>query len=279
MKSPASTPCWRPALPARSRTVPRRGEEGALRLHREAQPEEPAPPTRRPVLAEGEREVLRPYRRTRTPGNRVVQTLTITDLGVGFPLAVQVAKIVRHRTQRTTGKHSRETVYVITDLTSREAPQAHREDRPLTVDHREPAPLRPRLHLRSGRLHGPHRTPPRQQGHPPQLRHQHTASRRPRTSRSASARCPTTASADHWTSSNYPDQHSRRIKRPCNSPGGRLTWRHGARALLDSRTWSVARADVILLTALSPPPSALRPPQPVRVRPSVNNPRAGEGIE
>ncbi|WP_319053613.1 hypothetical protein [Streptomyces europaeiscabiei] len=50
-----------------------------------------------------------------------MQTLTIIDLGVGFPLAVQVAKIVRHRTQRTTGKHSRETVYVITDLTSREA--------------------------------------------------------------------------------------------------------------------------------------------------------------
>jgi predicted transposase YbfD/YdcC len=51
----------------------------------------------------------------------VVQTLTIRDLGVDFPHAVQVAKSVRHRTQRKTGRGSRETVYVITNLTSREA--------------------------------------------------------------------------------------------------------------------------------------------------------------
>lgn len=44
-----------------------------------------------------------------------------TDLGASIPNAVQVTKIVRHRTQHKTGKHSRETVYVITDLTSREA--------------------------------------------------------------------------------------------------------------------------------------------------------------
>ncbi|MCX5561939.1 hypothetical protein [Streptomyces sp. NBC_00038] len=70
------------------------------------------------------------YDRTAAHGRletRVVRALSITDLGVGFPHAVQVAKIVRHRTQRKTGKRGRETVYVITDLTSREAsPSASR---------------------------------------------------------------------------------------------------------------------------------------------------------
>ncbi|WP_371674143.1 ISAs1 family transposase [Streptomyces sp. NBC_00289] len=49
---------------------------------------------------------------------RVVQALTVTDLGVDFPHAAQA---VRHRTDTKTGKQSRETVYVITDLTSRQA--------------------------------------------------------------------------------------------------------------------------------------------------------------
>jgi predicted transposase YbfD/YdcC len=52
---------------------------------------------------------------------RVVQALTVTGLGVDFPHAAQVAKIVRHRTSARTGKRTRETVYVITDLTSRQA--------------------------------------------------------------------------------------------------------------------------------------------------------------
>lgn len=52
---------------------------------------------------------------------RVVQALTVTGLGVGFPHAAQVAWVVRHRTDTKTGKQSRETVYVITDLTSRQA--------------------------------------------------------------------------------------------------------------------------------------------------------------
>ncbi|NMI62394.1 MULTISPECIES: transposase [unclassified Streptomyces] len=47
--------------------------------------------------------------------------MTVTDLGVDFPHAAQVAKIVRHRTSAKTGKRTRETVYVITDLTSRQA--------------------------------------------------------------------------------------------------------------------------------------------------------------
>ncbi|MFR9799614.1 ISAs1 family transposase [Streptomyces sp. MS06] len=50
---------------------------------------------------------------------RVVQALTVDDLD--FPHAAQVARVVRHRTCLKTGKRSRETVYVITDLTSRQA--------------------------------------------------------------------------------------------------------------------------------------------------------------
>lgn len=64
------------------------------------------------------------YDRTDAHGRletRVVPALTVSELGVDFPHAVQVAKIIRHRTQRRNGKRSRETVYVITDLTSREA--------------------------------------------------------------------------------------------------------------------------------------------------------------
>ncbi|WP_405855417.1 ISAs1 family transposase [Streptomyces sp. NBC_01515] len=50
---------------------------------------------------------------------RVVQVLTVEDLD--FPHAAQVAKITRHRTSLKTGKRTRETVYVITDLPSRDA--------------------------------------------------------------------------------------------------------------------------------------------------------------
>ncbi len=62
----------------------------------------------------------------RTPGHgrketRVVQALTVTDLGVNFTHAAQVTWVVRHRTDVKTGKHSRETVYVITNLTNRQA--------------------------------------------------------------------------------------------------------------------------------------------------------------
>ncbi|MFG2638913.1 hypothetical protein ACGFX8_35190 [Streptomyces sp. NPDC048362] len=56
---------------------------------------------------------------------RVVQALTVTDLGLDFPHAAQVARVVRHRTDTKTGKQSRATVYVITDLTSRQASPEH----------------------------------------------------------------------------------------------------------------------------------------------------------
>ncbi|ANZ21627.1 transposase [Streptomyces noursei ATCC 11455] len=64
------------------------------------------------------------YERTTGHGRkdtRVVQVLTVTDLGVNFPHAPQVAKVVRHRTDTKTSKQSQETVYMITDLTSRQA--------------------------------------------------------------------------------------------------------------------------------------------------------------
>jgi predicted transposase YbfD/YdcC len=62
------------------------------------------------------------YDRTEGHGRketRVVQVLTVDDLD--FPHAAQVARVVLHRTCLETGRRSRETVYVITDLTSREA--------------------------------------------------------------------------------------------------------------------------------------------------------------
>ncbi|AWW43583.1 MULTISPECIES: hypothetical protein [Streptomyces] len=50
-----------------------------------------------------------------------VRTLTVTDLGLDFPHVAQAAKIHRHRTDRKTGKITRETVYTITDLPARAA--------------------------------------------------------------------------------------------------------------------------------------------------------------
>jgi hypothetical protein len=52
---------------------------------------------------------------------RVVQVLTVTGLGIDFPHAAQVDRVVRHRTDTRTGRQSLETVYVVTDLTSRQA--------------------------------------------------------------------------------------------------------------------------------------------------------------
>lgn len=66
----------------------------------------------------------RHYDRGRGHGRRetrVIQALTVTDLGIDFPHAAQVAKLTRHRAITATGRRTRETVYVITDLTSRQA--------------------------------------------------------------------------------------------------------------------------------------------------------------
>jgi hypothetical protein len=50
----------------------------------------------------------------------VVRVLTVDDLD--FPHATQVARVVRHRACLKTGRRGRETVYVITDPISQEAP-------------------------------------------------------------------------------------------------------------------------------------------------------------
>lgn len=47
--------------------------------------------------------------------------LTVTGLALDFPHVAQAAKILRYRTDLKTGKVTRQTVYTITDLTSREA--------------------------------------------------------------------------------------------------------------------------------------------------------------
>jgi predicted transposase YbfD/YdcC len=53
---------------------------------------------------------------------RVIKVLTIDELdGLDFPHAAQVARITRHSTNVKTGKQTRETVYVITSLTSAQA--------------------------------------------------------------------------------------------------------------------------------------------------------------
>jgi predicted transposase YbfD/YdcC len=69
-----------------------------------------------------ERATAKFYDRSQGHGRRetrVVQVLTVDELD--FPHAAQVAKITRHRTSLRTGKRTRETIYVITDLTSRQA--------------------------------------------------------------------------------------------------------------------------------------------------------------
>lgn len=52
---------------------------------------------------------------------RVTRALTVTELGLNFPHAVQAVRILRHRTDLKTGTVSRQTVYAITDLTSYQA--------------------------------------------------------------------------------------------------------------------------------------------------------------
>jgi predicted transposase YbfD/YdcC len=52
---------------------------------------------------------------------RVTRALTVTDLDLDFPHAVQAAKITRYRTDRKTGKRTRQTVYALTDLSHLQA--------------------------------------------------------------------------------------------------------------------------------------------------------------
>ncbi|MBT2545265.1 ISAs1 family transposase, partial [Streptomyces sp. ISL-44] len=52
---------------------------------------------------------------------RVTRALTVTGLGLDFPHAVQAVRVLRHRTDLTSGRCSRRTIYAITDLTSQQA--------------------------------------------------------------------------------------------------------------------------------------------------------------
>lgn len=56
---------------------------------------------------------------------RVTRALTVTDLGLDFPHAVQAVRVLRHRTDLKTGTVSRQTVHAITDLTSHQASPRH----------------------------------------------------------------------------------------------------------------------------------------------------------
>lgn len=56
---------------------------------------------------------------------RVTRALTVTDLGLDFPHAVQAVRLLRHRTDLKSGRCSRQTVYAITDLTSHQASPQH----------------------------------------------------------------------------------------------------------------------------------------------------------
>ncbi|WP_255345605.1 ISAs1 family transposase [Streptomyces chartreusis] len=66
----------------------------------------------------------RRYDRERGHGRnetRVTRVLTVTGLALDFPHAVQAARVTRHRTDTATGKHTRQTVYALTNLTHEQA--------------------------------------------------------------------------------------------------------------------------------------------------------------
>lgn len=56
-----------------------------------------------------------------TAETRSVRVLTVTGFGLDFPHIAQAAKIHRYRTDIKSGKTTQQTVYTITDMTSRQA--------------------------------------------------------------------------------------------------------------------------------------------------------------
>lgn len=62
---------------------------------------------------------------------RATRALTVTDLGLDFPHAVQAVKILRHRTDIRTCKVTRQTVYALTDLTARQASPSGSDSSPV----------------------------------------------------------------------------------------------------------------------------------------------------
>nr|WP_260327789.1 hypothetical protein [Streptomyces sp. Ag109_O5-1] len=87
---------------------------------------------------------------------RVVQALTVTDLGVDFPHAAQVAKVVRDSTRHQVGQaEPRDRLRHHRPDQPPGIPGAHREDLEGALGDRKQAPLRPRYRLPRGRLQDP----------------------------------------------------------------------------------------------------------------------------
>ncbi|MDX2678129.1 ISAs1 family transposase [Streptomyces soliscabiei] len=148
-----------------------------------------------------------------------MQALTVTDLGVDFPHAAQVAKVVRHRTDTKSGKQSRETVYVITDLTSRQASPER-----IAKILRTHWVIENRLHfvrdtafredaskIRTG--HGPENMATLRSFAINQLRTTGRTNTPP-----DSARQPSAPTSGHWPSSDSTDLHQRTINELCHRP-------------------------------------------------------------
>ncbi|MFF3062639.1 ISAs1 family transposase, partial [Streptomyces sp. NPDC057909] len=150
---------------------------------------------------------------------QVVQALTVTDLAVDFPHAAQVAKVVRHRTDTKTGKQSRETAYVITDLTSRQASperiakilRAHWVIENTLHSVRDTAFREDASKIRTG--HGPENMATLRSFAINQLR---TAG--PPTSPPDSAPQPSAPTSDHWPSSDSTDLRQHTINGLRNRP-------------------------------------------------------------
>ncbi|MGW3942641.1 ISAs1 family transposase [Streptomyces phaeochromogenes] len=158
---------------------------------------------------------------------RVVQALTVDDLN--FPHVAQVARVVRHRSCLKTGRRSRETAYVVTDLTSRQAsPQR------LTKIIRSRWTVENRLRFvrdtTFARTH-PRSTPATaRRTWPPSAASRSTNSAPPdtRTSPQDSGRCPTSRSPAPWPSSDWPDPLGHMITQTLKPP-----WEQARRAEAD----------------------------------------------
>ncbi|GAA2237349.1 ISAs1 family transposase [Kitasatospora cystarginea] len=227
-----------PSHPARPCALPGRGEEGPLRAG-----SRPKPELHRRLRTLPWKEVTaRRYDRETGHGRketRVTRALTVTDLGLDFPHAVQATRILRHRTNLKTGTISRQTIYAITDLTSHQAsPQR------LGQLARSQWIIENRLHfvrdttfaeeaskIRTGygpenmaTLRNPAINTLQQHGH----RNIAAGLRQP----------PTSPSAARSTSSASPDQHTHKITGLCNGPGVAA----GPRAFLGSGSPEMRKA-------------------------------------
>jgi hypothetical protein len=104
----------------RAEFVQDQDEAGAVPAGRQEQPAAAAHGAEGPALEGGDRPRLRPRGRTRVARDALGAHADGHQLGRDFPHVVQAAKILRHRTDLKTGKATRHTVHVITDMTARE---------------------------------------------------------------------------------------------------------------------------------------------------------------